>query len=104
MSELGLRFDIHSLVQADMASTMQRTKLDVLDDALFLVCKLIFRDFDGSGCIFIEQICFYVKENLLITVQESPKKLFDSIQSMILSLKKHKSMSVILFLRSYSTK
>src|SRR5271168_93484 len=81
IAELGLRYDIHSLVQTDMATIEQRTKLDVLDDALFLVCKLIHRDHNGTGHIYIEQICFYLKENILITVQETPKDLFDSIKS-----------------------
>jgi magnesium transporter len=64
-----------------MTTIEQRTKLDVLDDALFLVCKFIYRDINGTGHVNIEQICFYLKENILITVQETPKELFDSIKS-----------------------
>ncbi|CAF1627576.1 unnamed protein product [Rotaria sp. Silwood1] len=41
ISGIGERYDIHSLVQTDITTTEQRTKLDVLDDALFLVCKSI---------------------------------------------------------------
>ncbi len=64
-----------------MTTIEQRTKLDVLEDALFLVCKFIYRDHNGTGHVNIEQICFYLKENLLITVQELPKELFESIKS-----------------------
>lgn len=64
-----------------MMTTEQRTKLDVLDDALFLVCKFIYRDINDPTHINIEQICFYLKENLLITLQETPKDLFESIKS-----------------------
>jgi magnesium transporter len=64
-----------------MTTSEQRTKLDVLDDALFLVCKLIYRDVNGTGRIETEQISFYVKENLLITLQQTPKNLFDSLKS-----------------------
>ena len=81
VAELGLRYDIHPLVQTDMTTTEQRTKLDVLDDALFLVCKFIYRDINNSEHINVEQISFYLKENLLITLQETPKDLFESIKS-----------------------
>jgi magnesium transporter len=81
IAQLGNRYDIHALVQTDITTTEQRTKLDVLDDALFLVCKLIFRDIGRTGHTVIEQISFYLKENLLITFQETPKDLFDSIKS-----------------------
>ncbi|CAF4937679.1 unnamed protein product, partial [Rotaria sp. Silwood1] len=83
IAQIGNRYDIHALVQTDITTTEQRTKLDVLDDALFLVCKLIFRDIGRTGHTIIEQISFYLKENLLITFQETPKDLFDSIKNRI---------------------
>jgi len=81
IAEIGNRYDIHALVQTDITTTEQRTKLDVLDDALFLVCKIIYRDIGRSGHTAIEQISFYLKDNILITFQETPKDLFDSIKS-----------------------
>ena len=81
ITDIGNRYDIHSLVQADITTTEQRTKLDVFDDALFLVCKIIFRDIGRTGHTVIEQISFYMKENILITFQETSKDLFDSIKS-----------------------
>ena len=36
-----------------------------------------------GGNTFIEQICFYLKDNILITFQETPKDLFDTIKSKI---------------------
>jgi magnesium transporter len=102
IAQIGNRYDIHALVQTDITTTEQRTKLDVLDDALFLVCKVIFRDIGRTGHTVIEQISFYLKENILITFQETPKDLFDSIKS------KNELMRLNLinlcFLRSYSTR
>ncbi|CAF5041034.1 unnamed protein product [Rotaria sp. Silwood1] len=83
ISAIGKRYDIHSLVQTDMTTSEQRTKLDVLDDALFLVCKLIYRDMEHTGQIIIQQMSFYLKTDLLVTFQETPKDLFDSIKSKI---------------------
>jgi magnesium transporter len=102
IAAMGQRYDIHPLVQADMMTIEQRTKLDVLDDALFLVCKLIYRDMSGSGHINTEQICFYLKENLLITVKETPTDLFDSIKSKIKAFIKY--FILFCFQRSYSTR
>jgi len=34
-----------------------------------------------TGHTVIEQISFYLKDNILITFQETPKDLFDSIKS-----------------------
>ncbi|UJR22753.1 hypothetical protein I4U23_025785 [Adineta vaga] len=83
ITQLADRYDIHSLVQTDIKTTEQRTKLDVLDDALFLVCKVIFRDMAVTGETIIEQMSFYLKDNILITFQERPKDLFDSIKNRI---------------------
>jgi len=104
IAQIGNRYDIHALVQADITTTEQRTKLDVLDDALFLVCKLIFRDIGRSGHTVIEQISFYLKENLLITFQETPKDLFDSIKSKIKISIKYSNLFFYCFQRSYSTR
>lgn len=79
---LGQHFDLHPLVVADIETTEQRTKLDVLEDALFLVGKMIYRDhLQSITCI--EQISFYLKENILITFQEKPKDLFEPIKHRI---------------------
>jgi magnesium transporter len=82
IQQLADRYNIHSLVQQDIILE-QRTKLDVLDDALFLVCKLMYRDINHPEKTVIQQISFYLKENILITFQETPKDLFDSIKSKI---------------------
>lgn len=67
------------MVIEDIEKLEQRTKLDVLDDALFLVLKLIYQD-PVNKRIYVEQISIYAKENLLITFQERPKKIFDSLK------------------------
>ncbi len=79
LSRLGRRFDIHKLVLADIETTDQRTKLDVFEDALFLVAKLIYPD-STQKTTHIEQISFYLKENILITFQEKPKDIFEPIK------------------------
>jgi magnesium transporter len=80
LERLGHRFDLHPLVIADIETTEQRTKLDVFEDALFLVSKMIYRD-NLRSITCIEQISFYLKNNILITFQEKPKDIFEPIKS-----------------------
>ncbi|CAF0721901.1 unnamed protein product [Adineta steineri] len=82
LSSISRRFKIHPLVIADIATNDQRTKLDVFEDALFLIIKLINSNRDTQQ-ISIEQISFYMKENILITFQEESSDIFDSIKNKI---------------------
>jgi len=83
LSSISRRFKIHPLVILDVEATEQRTKLDVFEDALFLVMKLIYPD-RVTQQTRTEQISFYLKENILITLQEQPKDIFDKIKSKFL--------------------
>lgn len=69
---------------ADIEITEQRTKLDVFEDALFLVAKMIYPD-QVQPTTHVEQISFYLKENILITFQEKPKDIFEPIRSLFYS-------------------
>lgn len=80
LSTISRRFQIHSLVILDISTHEQRTKLDVFEDALFTIMKLIYSDHSTQKTCF-EQISFYMKKNLLITFQEGPKDAFDQIKS-----------------------
>jgi magnesium transporter len=85
LSCLSRRFNIHPLVVADIETTEQRTKLDVFEDALFLVSKMIYPE-SIKKTTHVEQISFYLKENILITFQEKPNDIFEPIKSSSLSL------------------
>lgn len=80
LSGLSQRFNIHPLVLIDIDTPEQRTKLDIFDDALFSIMKLIYPD-RSTDKIAYEQISFYVKRNLLITFQEGPQDAFEQIKS-----------------------
>ncbi|CAF1121740.1 unnamed protein product [Adineta ricciae] len=82
LASISRRFMIHPLFILDIETNEQRTKLDVFEDALFLVMKMIYPDKITQEPCF-EQISFYVKENILITVQEKSKDIFDKIKKKI---------------------
>ncbi|CAF0925945.1 unnamed protein product [Adineta steineri] len=80
LAGISERFKIHPLVVEDIETTEQRTKLDVFEDAFFLVLKLIYPT-RGTDETSIDQICFYMKKNILITFQQKPQAVFDLIKS-----------------------
>jgi magnesium transporter len=82
MEDLGEKFGLHPLLVADAMSSEQRTKLDVMDDAMFLVMKMIYANEDTEGAI-IEQVSFYLKSNVLITFQEKKEDVFEPIRNRI---------------------
>ncbi|CAF2971693.1 unnamed protein product [Rotaria sp. Silwood2] len=82
LSSISRRFKIHPLVILDIETNEQRTKLDIFEDALFLVVKLIYPD-NITQKTHIEQISFYLKENILITFQEKSNHIFDRIKNRI---------------------
>ncbi len=82
MKQLGQKFSIHELVLSDAMSDEQRTKLDILDNALFWVLKMVYPDKDSQN-IVIEQVSFYLKANILITFQEKREDVFEPIRNRI---------------------
>jgi len=69
ITRLGEVFHLHPLVLEDIVHTGQRPKLDELDDALFLVLKML-RYNEQARTIEDEQVCFVLKTGVLLTFQE----------------------------------
>jgi magnesium transporter len=72
ITKLCLEYKIHPLVIEDLINTRQRPKLDVIDDYLFIVFKLLESPPD---CLSYssEQFSLIIKHNILITFRESDK-------------------------------
>ncbi|KTD62273.1 magnesium/cobalt transporter CorA [Legionella spiritensis] len=63
-------FNIHPLILEDILNTKQRSKLDVLNDGLFIVLKLL--QAPGNQLTYgSEQFSMIVRNNLLLTFRES---------------------------------
>lgn len=70
INNLCLDFNIHPLIIEDLLSTKQRPKLDVLDDYLFIVFKLL--DSQAHKPTYnSEQFSMVVKQNFMLTVRET---------------------------------
>ncbi len=70
ITKICSEYKIHPLVIEDLLNTRQRPKLDVIDDYLFVVFKLLETPLEQLT-YSTEQFSLIIKENLLITFRES---------------------------------
>lgn len=70
ITKICTEYKIHPLVIEDLLNTRQRPKLDVIDDYLFVVFKLLETPLDQLTYT-TEQFSLIIKQNLLITFRES---------------------------------
>ncbi|MFW6066410.1 MAG: magnesium/cobalt transporter CorA, partial [Planctomycetota bacterium] len=82
LERLGEDFGIHPLVLEDIANTDQRPKVEVHDDYLFLVVKMISYDEEAEE-VGIEQVSLILGENFLLSFQEAPGDVFDAVRDRI---------------------
>lgn len=76
LRQLGETFDLHNLALEDVLNTGQRPKLEVYEDHLFVVMRLLHH---GSA-LESEQISMFVGEGFLLTLQEIPGDVFDGVR------------------------
>lgn len=75
LEKIGKHFGIHSLTMEDILNTDQRPKLEVFDNYLFLVLKMISTKAEDDS-IEIEQISLILGRNFVFTFQERPGDVF----------------------------
>lgn len=83
MATVGETFHIHPLVLEDIVHTTQRPKLDELDDAIFVVARLLRYD-EEARRIEDEQVSFLLGKNYLLSFRERQAEgLFDEVRRRI---------------------
>lgn len=75
--DIGDVFGLHTLTQEDIANTRQRPKLEVFDDHLYVVSKMLTV---GDEEIRAEQVSLVVGPDFLISFQEHPGDIFDPVR------------------------
>lgn len=75
-------FDIHPLVMEDILNTGQRPKIEIFDDYIFIVIKMIYFNSDDDQ-IIIEHISCILGQNYVLTFQEQGGDIFDPIRERI---------------------
>ncbi len=69
VEQIAKHFHIHELIVEDIVSRNERPKIDVMDDAIFIVIKML--GYNQKLDLFeAEQLCIYLTTDLLITFQD----------------------------------
>lgn len=84
MERVGKIYDIHSLVLEDIVNTQQRPKFEDYDNFLFIVFRMLNTAQSHHG-IGGEQVSLLLGKKVVITFQESPGDVFDSVRERIRS-------------------
>jgi magnesium transporter len=79
-------YNIHRLEMEDVINTYQRPKLEEFDDHLFIVTRLLKMN---EGNLHNDQLSLFVKENIVITIQEYYDDYFEAIRTRIRSGRGH---------------
>jgi magnesium transporter len=84
IENLGIHFKIHPLVLEDIMNTGQRPKMEVFDDYIFIVLKMLRID-ESESETKTEQVSIILGPNFVISLQESKGDVFDPIRERIRS-------------------
>lgn len=79
IEQIGDQFGIHSLVLEDIMNTEQRSKVEIYDDYIFIVVKMMRYD-DKNEELDVEQLSIILGENYVITFQEKEGDVFDRLR------------------------
>ncbi|MFL0354600.1 magnesium/cobalt transporter CorA [Xanthomarina sp. GH4-25] len=78
IEKVGKHYNLHPLIIADIANTSQRPKIDVYDDYIFVVLKMLY--YDDNENIKIEQISLVLGSNYVLTFQEIEGDVFNNVR------------------------
>ena len=78
ISQLGEQFNLHPLLLEDLLNTHQRPKSEVFDNCIFLTFKML--NIGKKGEVLSEHVSFILGERFVISLQEVPGDIFDSLR------------------------
>ena len=78
LAEIGARFGIHDLAMEDVASTLQRAKVDDFGDHLVVTIRMFSRQ--RVADLFSEQVALVVGDGFVISFQERPGDVFGPVR------------------------
>jgi magnesium transporter len=79
---LGQLFGLHPLIQEDILNTEQRPKAEVFDDYIYITLKSLTEDKETRS-VGIEQVSLIVGSNYVLSFQERPCAVLDSVRERI---------------------
>ncbi|MBU6204768.1 MAG: magnesium/cobalt transporter CorA [Bacteroidetes bacterium] len=82
IEDVGKLYQIHPLILEDIVNTQQRPKLEVHDDYVFIVFKMLDYDY-ATNEVIIEQVSMILGHNYVISFQENIGDVFEQLRSRI---------------------
>ncbi|MGG8496729.1 magnesium/cobalt transporter CorA [Tenacibaculum sp. TC6] len=82
INDFGSYFNIHPLILEDIAHTDQTPKVEIDENYIFTIMKMLGLDKD-SNQLNAEQVSMYLSKNILLTFQEKEGDLFEPIRNRI---------------------
>jgi len=84
LSELGLGFDLHPVILEDITNPHQRPKIEILDDYIYLVLKMLAPCKMGGHSFTTEQVSIVMASKFVITLQQGVRgDAFDHSRELI---------------------
>jgi magnesium transporter len=88
---IGEKFNLHPLVMEDILNTDHRPKIEVHDDYLYIVLKMLQYNKERTST-HIEQVSLIVGENYVLVFQEQPGDVFEGVRGRLRSGRKIRQM------------
>jgi magnesium transporter len=85
ISKIGAHFSLHPLVLEDIVNTAHRPKVEDFGDYVYFVLKML--SLDSNGQMQIEHVSLILGESFVISFQERPGDVFDSVRERLRSAK-----------------
>jgi magnesium transporter len=78
-------YGVHALTVEDLVNTFQRPKCEEIDDYIFVTVKMIHLNNETEDELDLkeEQVSFILKDHLLVSFQERPGDVFETIRNRI---------------------
>lgn len=83
LEEIGDHFGIHRLFLEDVLNTGHRPKVEELNDLLFVLLKAAYLEGRKKRRVVFEQFGLFLGENFVLSFQEYPGDIFDSVKNRI---------------------
>ncbi len=82
VKQLGIAYNLHSLVLEDVLNTELRPKIEFFDEYVFVACKMLSYNTRKQE-VDIEHVSFVMNTNYVLSLQEKPGDVFDPIRERI---------------------
>lgn len=80
IEDIGKKFGLHRLWLEDVLNTDHRPKIDEMNDLVFVILKTV-HDYSLKKKVFFEQISLFLGENYVLSFQEYPGDVFESVKN-----------------------